>query len=68
MNATEIHTETWYELEYLNCGEWYSSSEQSMDTLESARKRLADRRELDNLTTFQWRLVKKTLTSEPLEG
>jgi hypothetical protein len=65
-----MHTETWYALEYqnndkpLNDEDWYESPQYATDTIEAAKKQLAHvrGRQLD----FVYRIVKKTLTTEPI--
>jgi hypothetical protein len=54
-------TKTWYEIEYMNCGEWYSSSMPPSDTLESGQRRLTERRA--EYQAFQYRLVRKTMAA-----
>lgn len=62
-------TEEWFQIEYSRTGadDWFSEIETG-DTLESARRKHGKRKaDLDLPVSFEFRIVKKTLSTEVIE-
>ena len=65
------HTEEWYELQYSIAGaeDWYADNGR-FDSLAAAKaqKNVAEEvdRQMDRLPRFDWRVVRKIVTTEPV--
>lgn len=65
-----VDTQVWFEVEYSDpsINDWFSSAISGVDTIEDARlKRDEIRARRDGITKFDYRIVKKTMTTEVVE-
>lgn len=58
--------QVWYELEYSHAGEddWYASSSAKVDTEAGIRMLLDSHNQLRHTLSFEYRMVRKTLSTE----